>query len=170
MIIENVTFDGYDSKVCIVMRGIPGSFKSTMAKYLASRCGLLEESIENNSFYYKDLATNKIVSARHSTDQYHMIDGEYKWKAENAGKYHSMNYKAFRDSCELGISLVICDNTNITTAESKKYVETAKHNGYIVSICAMDIPTLGEAIERNQHNVPKETIHKMRQRLLDTNK
>lgn len=155
-------------KFAFIMRGTPGSGKSTTAAFIASRGGTLTETVEDNVFYYSDPETGEVIATRHNTDQYHMVDGEYQWRAANTGKFHSLNYKAFRDSCEAGIPVVICDNTNTTTKEFKKYVDTARHQGYIVSTCLMDIPTLGEAVERNIHNVPKETICKMRKRLLDS--
>ena len=170
MSVEYAKFNIYEQKICCIMRGIPGSFKTTFAKIIASRNGTLEENLVDNVFYYNNPETKEILSVRHSTDQYFMINGEYKFNPSLLGKFHGMNYKAFRNSCEDGIPLVICDNTNIITKNYKKYIDTAKHQGYIISTCMMDIPTLTEAAERNTHDVPKEAIHKMRQRLLQVNK
>lgn len=165
---SNNMFKGYPVKFCFIMRGIPGSFKSTIGEFIASKGGYLETSIVDNAFYYSDPETKEVISARHNTDQYHMVNGEYKFSMMNVGKFHSRNYKAFRKSCEDGIPIVVCDNTNTTTKEFKKYADTARHQGYIVYTCLMDVPSLETFFSRNTHDVPMETINKVRKRLLDS--
>jgi adenylate kinase family enzyme len=51
------------------MRGIPGSGKSTTAKKLAGETGKI-----------------------HSTDNYFMVDGEYKFDPSKIREYHEANF------------------------------------------------------------------------------
>lgn len=146
----------------VVMRGIPGSGKSTTAKWLASLMNGGE-----GSFVIKDCvscfqdASGKIHAAIHSTDEYFMTDGVYKYNPANIGKFHTRNFQAFKDSLEGGIPLVIVDNTNTTRKEYQKYITVAEAAGYLVSLMVLPHPSLGIAAKRNTHNVPSDVIKKM---------
>ena len=54
------------------MRGIPGSGKSTTAKKIAGETGKI-----------------------HSTDNYFMVDGEYRFDPKKLKENHEANYNAF---------------------------------------------------------------------------
>ncbi len=165
-------------KKCVILKGLPGSGKSTMAAWLSEiyvksiikEFGSPKSWIENCVQYY---GSEKVEGwhdkdpkyvAIHSTDQYLYENGEYKWTPAKMGPSHSKNYEAFRKSIDDGIDLVIVDNTNTTRKEYTKYQNYAEKNGYWVSFIVMPHPTIDEAVRRNTHNVPADVIKKMRDR------
>ncbi len=155
-------------KRAIMMRGIPGSGKSSTANWVARQTAGANaiEWLEDSVRYFgltQDKAT--AIVAIHSTDQYYIgEDGSYNWNASKVSLNHNRNYKAFKDSIEQGIPLVIVDNTNTTKSEYEKYLKFAQTFDYWVSMMVMAHPTVGEAVERNVHNVPADVIKKMLQR------
>lgn len=118
-------------KIAYIMRGVPGSGKSTKARNLAGKDGVI-----------------------HSTDNYFYIRGKIQ---EN----HTKNLKAFCKSLSEEIPVVICDNTNIKLWESAPYVKAAKKSGYKVVFVAMPHPDPKVAAARNTHNVPLYVIEGM---------
>ena len=127
-------------KIAIINRAVVGSGKSTMAKAIADLVG---------------------ICTIHSTDEYFMVKGEYKFNPAKLGEYHGKNWKAFANDCEEGIDVVICDNTNIFTDHCKPYVDIAKENGYRVIQLFFEPDTLEAHLARNAHNVPKDSIERM---------
>lgn len=127
-------------KVAIINRAVVGSGKSTMAKAIVESVG---------------------VGTIHSTDDYFMEDGEYKFNPSKLGEYHALNFEAFTSDCQDDIDCVICDNTNIIPSHCMGYVEVAKQNGYKVVQLFFEPDTLENHMGRNAHNVPKEGIDRM---------
>jgi predicted kinase len=140
------------NKTLIIMRGLPGSGKSTRAKELQ------EEGVI------------------HSTDTYFTdpISGEYKFDFEKAKEYHQNNLEAAIESMKAGISPIIIDNTNTQRWEFQKYLDAAEEYGYDVKIETID-PTnysedfIKELAERQKktHNVPEQVIIDMLKRWED---
>ena len=127
-------------KVAIINRAVVGSGKSTMAKAIA-------DLVENCSI--------------HSTDDYFMVNGEYKFNPAKLSEYHGKNLTAFASSCENDINVVICDNTNIISPHCIPYVDNAKVNGYLVIQLFFEPDTLNNHLTRNAHSVPQEAIERM---------
>lgn len=147
-----------------IMRGVPGSGKSTTANSIASLMGtLVEKTIIDGVIYYsKD---GMIHSAIHSTDSFfYNREGVYEFIPWKLGQYHSANFKKFKQSVADNIPIVICDNTNTTRKEYIKYVEAARRSGYITSLISLPHPPIDVAVERNTHGVPEEAILKMMRR------
>lgn len=126
-------------KQVYIMRGIPGSGKSTIACRLAG-CGSY---------------------ATHSTDALCMVDGEYQFDAELAPQRHAQNLENFKASLEKGVDVVIVDNTNVKVQQYEPYVTAAQAAGYHVAFVELLHPTLDEADERNAHGVPRDVINQM---------
>jgi len=135
----------------IVMRGIPGSGKSTKAKELVgngiihSTDDVIESTGDYNEFFAKMVA-NKDFSP--------------------LSKVHNTNFQNAISSMKNGITPVIIDNTNIRPAEAKNYVEAALNLGYSDdNIKFADIGTGGlsaeELAQRNTHQVPLDKIKSM---------
>lgn len=122
-------------KLAIIMRGIPGSGKSTIANLLRKRWG----------------------ATVHSTDHYHICNGVYEYKLERVAEFHQLNYEAFSTSCRRGDRIVISDNTNIWPHLYECYVSIAKFYGYKV----LQIK-LRDASRVSIHNVPEEVVNRMR--------
>lgn len=137
--------------ILVIMRGIPGSGKSTAAAKLVKE-GVI-----------------------HSTDDLIEATGDYLGYFEEIkrtnnwakhGRMHNKNFKNALASMKEGISPVVIDNTNIKAAEAKKYVIAALELGYAnENIEFVEVGTAGltaEALaERNTHGVPLETIERM---------
>ena len=140
------------NQVLIVMRGIPGSGKSTKAKQL--------------------VGTNGVI---HSTDDVIESQGDYNEFFENMfatkdfsplSKAHSTNLKNLINSLKSGMSPVILDNTNIKQNEAKSAVKAALEMGLDdKNIKFEDIGTGGlsaqELANRNTHGVPLDKIESM---------
>lgn len=126
-------------KIAYIMRGIPGSGKSTVASELAGESGVI-----------------------HSTDDFFYDDGGvYRFDPNLLGRNHARNQAAFRESLSLGISPVVCDNTNSQRWEFEPYVELAKEQGYIVAVVSLSHPDPDVAAARNVHGVSAEVIRRM---------
>ena len=128
-------------KIAYILRGLPGSGKSTLAHELAKT------------------SSNSII---HCTDDYHMIDGKYKFQSERLGYFHQLNRDAFHDSCVAGTEVVICDNTNIRPHEWESYEKSARDNGYEVRFIIAGEFDVDICLSRNRHNVPYQVIIKMK--------
>ena len=174
------------TKRVIIMRGVPGSGKSTTARWLAEICGgptceFWNENCVlkygNPSLYVKAAQSalmgmqvsdlnhpheSLVAAAIHSTDNYFIEpNGNYVFNASMLFVNHSKNFNAFVNSLQKEVPLVIVDNTNTTEKEYKGYVECAHAHGYLVSFHVMPHPTPEEAFMRNNHGVPLETIKAM---------
>jgi|TARA_R110002126_G_scaffold275047_1_gene420403 NEDD4-binding protein 2 len=138
------------AKICYILRGLPGSGKSMIAKNL------------------RDSHTHARVF---STDRFFMVDGEYQFDPSKLGEYHTQNLAQATHFMEKGKKyssdiLCIIDNTNTQHWEYEKYEEVAKENGFMVQIITVewninDIPLYAE---RNSHGVPEEAIYRMAER------
>ena len=133
-------------KTAIIMIGLPGSGKSTYAKNII-------------------IANPDCSSSYHSTDDFFMVDGKYCWSAALLGPYHMRNVSDFKQSCEVGTNIVICDNTNLKTADRKKYIKIAEDAGYNVMCIQMHGKVTEEQIDlfaaRNSHGVSRAIISSM---------
>jgi predicted kinase len=125
-------------KKAFIMRGLPGSGKSTKARELAGSEGVI-----------------------HSTDDFFMVDGEYRFVPADIKANHDRNFIAFCMSLEKGIPIVICDNTNSKHWEYARYEEAAKKAGYEVEIVSMPHPSVATAVARTLHKVPQGAIEAM---------
>ena len=130
-------------KKLIILRGLPGSGKTEIAK---------------------ELVRNGII---HSTDDFQIKNGKYIFDPKNLGRYHRLNLIACIKSMEKGISPIIIDNTNVASADCKNYVNAARYYGYSIEIVEVKTPwafNIDELAKRNTHNVSRETIEDMYQR------
>ena len=139
------------SQTLIIMRGIPGSGKSTKAKELVGNGAIFstDERIEEKGDYREFF--EKMISS-----------GNF----GPLGKMHNLNFKMGKEAMEKGVSPVIVDNTNIKANEPKNYVEAALNMGYADdNIKFIDVGTGGlsaeELADRNTHGVPLDKIKAM---------
>jgi predicted ABC-type ATPase len=122
-------------KKVVIMRGLQGSGKTTMAELLVGENGVI-----------------------HSTDDYFVVNGKYFFDRTKLIENHAKNFAAFCESLKIGIPMVICDNTNARVEHFQHYMQAAEKAGYMVSIMTMLHPTPEIAAERTVHNVPLHTI------------
>lgn len=141
------------SKVLILMRGLPGSGKSYLAKQIIDR-GIgypnCSDFILSTDDYFVDQRTGRYVYDRLKLTQAH------EWN-------HQRAYKTMSE----GISPVIIDNTNLQAWEMKPYAMMAVNFGYSVEIVEPFTHWAfndKELARRNLHEVPKIKIKEMLER------
>jgi len=134
------------AKLFILMRGLPGSGKSTKAKELAGEQGQV-----------------------FSTDDFFCLneEQEYKFDKQKLGKAHTWNQRRSLAAVEANIPIIVIDNTNTTIREMRSYlphIELAQRLGYEVRIEEPETWWQFDVYEldrKNTHDVPKEHIQKM---------
>lgn len=129
------------ARVMVIMRGLPGSGKTTKAHQIAGDRGVV-----------------------FSTDDFFMEGGEYRFDPKQIGANHAKNQERARQACEDGISPIVIDNTNTQKWEARPYVEMARKYSYHVRFVEADAPWAKnpeELARRNVHGVSREGIDRM---------
>jgi len=121
-------------KVLIILRGIPGCGKSTLA----------------------ELISKWVCTA----DDYHMKDGVYDWKVENLHASHLWCQSKAERYMDAGLTPVVVANTSTTEKEIKPYYDLAEARGYTVFSVIVENRHNG----MNVHGVPDEALEKMKNR------
>lgn len=124
-------------KQLILLRGLPGSGKSTVAEYI--------------SFL------NKAVICE--ADRFFIKDGVYQFDRNKLGLAH----KWCQSECKNAMTNsqnVIVSNTSTTESEIKPYIQMAEEYGYTVISLVVENRHGGI----NQHGVPEESLVKMKER------
>ena len=121
----------------IIMRGIPGCGKTTYIK--------------------KNFPKAFICSA---DDYFTDEDGNYNYRKEEAGEAHAQSQTRFAAALEVGVPLVIVDNTNTRMWEMEHYIYLAEECGYKLEFIRFDVPT-NDAHERNIHKVPLSEVERL---------
>jgi predicted kinase len=117
-----------------IVRGLPGSGKSTFAKSLG--CFHLE------------------------SDMYFINDGQYEWSGNKVKSAHEFTAKIAEQICLTNADLVV-SNTFTQSWEFQKYIDLAKKYNYNLVIHRFN------SQYGNVHNVPKESLDKMKNRFED---
>ncbi len=136
-------------KKLIIMRGLPGSGKSTAA--------------HTNANTY-----DAVILA---SDDYFMINGTYCFDMSRLGDAHAWTKWRCAQLFEAGKSIVI-DNTNTVWKELQWYAKEGLHNGYEVVVSEPVTPwakNVAQCFETNTHSVPIETIQRMSDRFESSN-
>ena len=125
------------SLTMLVMRGLPGSGKSTLVSAIAR---LYPEAV--------------ICSA----DQYFMKDGKYEFDASLLKFAHQQSQDKARAACEAGERLVVVDNTGVKRWELVTYFRMAQINFYTVILLEPRTPwrfNVNQLAAKNTHGVPR---------------
>jgi predicted kinase len=118
----------------IILRGLPGSGKSSLAG---------------------------ILNIPHCcADDYFMKDGKYDFRIGDLGKAHAWCQNKCKTWMENWVPQIVVANTSTTARELKPYYDLAKKYGYRVYSVIVENRHDG----KNEHNVPEESIQKMLER------
>lgn len=122
-------------KSLIIVRGLPGSGKSTFAELFGDA---------------------HVCTA----DDYHMTGDKYDWKPENVPMAHLKCQEKCEKLMKIGSPRIIIANTSTTVDEMAPYNTLASKYGYRVFSVIVENRHGGI----NIHNVPPTTIQKMKNR------
>ena len=139
------------SKVVFIMRGLPGSGKSFLAKQIAQR--------------YK---CSHIVC---SADHYFMLqDGEYSHEQTKLGEAHKYCQETCKKAMAIEKKHVVIDNCNIQRFEIQAYFSLAKANNYLTLIVEpktswkFDVKALAA---NNKHGCSPDYIERNKSQYID---
>ncbi|CAH0553806.1 unnamed protein product [Brassicogethes aeneus] len=136
-------------KVLVILRGLPGSGKTHLARHiLSSTIG------EQTNGHLHVL----------STDDYFYKHGRYVFDANKLSEAHGWNHNRAFKAMSKGVSPVIIDNTNKQMWEMKPYAGMGTDFGYILRILEPDTHWCfneKELAKRNLHNVSKQRISEL---------
>ena len=126
------------SLTMLVMRGLPGSGKSTVVSSITR------------------LYPKAVVC---SADQYFMTDeGKYEFDASLLKFAHQQSQNKARDACEAGERLVVVDNTGVKRWELVNYFRMAQSFDYTVILLEPRTPwrfNVNQLAIKNTHGVPR---------------
>ncbi|XP_060511174.2 NEDD4-binding protein 2 isoform X1 [Panthera onca] len=133
----------YVGLVLVLLRGLPGSGKSFLARTLQ-----------------EDNPSGVILS----TDDYFYINGQYQFDVKYLEEAHEWNQNRAKEAFEKKVSPIIIDNTNLQAWEMKPYVSLSQKHKYKVLFREPDTwwkfkPK--ELARRNIHGVSKEKLTRM---------
>jgi len=126
-------------KTLYIMRGLPGSGKSTLSEHLGEGGVIL------------------------ASDDFFMVDGEYRFDKDKLKEAHPWNWGRVENAMKQHISPIVADSTNVESWEMRPYVELALKYGYNIEIKEPQTPwkfNAEELAKRNTHGVP---LHKIQE-------
>lgn len=130
-------------KIVYILRGIPGSGKSSVA----------EELFEN--------AYSSVVCC---ADDYFMVDGKYMWDQEKIGNAHMYCQSLFKKHLELETNIIIVANTSTFERDVNFYRNLAIEHKYKVFVLTVENWHNGQDV----HNVPAEVKDQMKKNLINS--
>lgn len=128
------------SNIMFIMRGLPGSGKSTLVTQL------------------KSMYKRAVVC---SADDYFMRDGKYQFDLKKRPDAHKFCQSNAEDACRRNCHVIIIDNTNVRYWEMSVYLKLAKTYGYIIVTVQPKTPWRFDPVElasRNTHGVPEDIL------------
>ena len=147
LIDENTVKWVKSNNVIFIMRGLPGSGKSTIVK-----------SMKN---VYGHVDSNKIAVC--SADAYFMKNGFYKFDASKLKDAHGECQLQVREAAKLRTNVIVIDNTNILFWEFAPYIKIGRDEGYIPVLVETRTPWRMDANvlqDKNAHGVSKNVLQK----------
>jgi predicted kinase len=133
-------------KEVIILRGIPGSGKSTLIKELEKQKNKSGIVCSADDFWY--YGKEKVIE-------------NYKYNFKISFKAHKYCLSKFEKAIGDEESLIFVDNTNINKKDFKKYIDLAIQGGYTVTLHSITGFNPEDSFKLNVHNVPLEVCEKM---------
>lgn len=131
----------------IIIRGLPGSGKSTLAKSLTGGTG--SDYFEADKFFEQNGEYNFDPSKLKDAHKWCLNEVEY-----------AMQYGHRNMLDKFPLSRIVVSNTFTQEWEFQSYIDLAKKYNYIIYSIIVENRHQGV----NEHNVPEETIKKMKDR------
>jgi len=151
----------------LLIRGLPGSGKSTFAKLLLSFDGYDYQNIRwfEADMYFMEHVDISWIDEEDVAEkgkafwvQHHGYEFVYKYDREKIGAAHVWCQKSVWEALQDKNAIVIVSNTFSTKKELQPYIEMADKLD-----CKLTVLTV-EGNFGSVHNVPEETINKMKNR------
>lgn len=136
----------------IVLSGLPGSGKTSLARYLLS-------------VRRPDEPRGLIVSA---DDYFIGPDGAYRFVHAEVGRAHWQCQRRFEAALDARVPCVIVDNTNTTMSEIKPYAKLAAAYGYKLKVIRLNVDP-ATCFARQRHDVPPEMFERLVKRFNQRN-
>lgn len=143
-------------KLVIINRAVPGSGKTTALKTI--EIALKEDGLD----IQKDFAT-------HSTDSFFMVGEKYNFDVKKLNDYHKQNEEEFEFSLNKGISVVVCDNTNILPWQCEIYTNLARKYGYKIAFLNIEPKSIEEHVETQKVTPKNPGAHQVSKDILERN-
>lgn len=137
------------NRILIIMRGLPGSGKTHLAKQLVNMMVGPNNSYKAHIF---------------STDDFFMVRGQYQHDKYRLSEAHEWNHNRVAEATKMGVSPVIVDNTNVELWEMEPYLKFGVRNGYIIEVMEPTTPwakKINQLAKKNTHNVPLASLKRM---------
>ena len=133
-------------KFCYIMRGLPGSGKSTVAYQLAGATGVV-------------LNLDSKVNRQTRTSG---GSGEAGGEADSLFDIHEKHYAEFKAEVLKGTPVIVVDNSNIKESEYIHFMQFAMKEHYIASVVTLPAPAdLEEAARRSSQGVTVSELSSM---------
>ncbi|XP_063362656.1 uncharacterized protein LOC134651475 [Cydia amplana] len=146
-----VEYHNKGSRTLILMRGLPGSGKSSLARQLVET---MCPGMNYKSFIF-------------STDDFFMHRGRYEFQKYMLPEAHLWNQNKVQEAIGRGLSPIFVDNTNVEIRHMEPYVRAGLRGGYIIEVLEPNTPwakKVGHLARKNSHDVNISTL----KRLLDS--
>ena len=130
-------------KVLVILRGLPGSGKSTFARMMWSEYAICEA----DKFWYDKEGNYSFDPSR--------LKQAHEWCQAQVRQFmedNTLNEQYYRE--------IVVSNTGTTEKELQPYLDLAKEFGYAV----ISLVVQNRHGNSNVHNVPQETLQKMKDR------
>jgi NEDD4-binding protein 2 len=143
----------------VLMRGLPGSGKSSIAESLVG--GSPSHVVDKNGYRYL-YGANGVVC---TTDSYFYDEwkpeGSYMFDPARIGHNHGLNQAAVGNAMSMGIPTIVVDNTHVQKWETDAYVALAMENGYKIVVVEVPHVSIDLCEMRNNHGVPRAALERM---------
>src|SRR5574344_862936 len=126
-----------------ILRGVPGSGKSTYGKKI------VDDAIDSG-----------LSGIKFEADDFFMKDGKYNWNPKFIGMAHKWCQNSVRKALD-AYDVVVVANTNLGLTDVNPYIKIAND-----ALADFEVVAI-HGNHQNVHNVPEETLEKMRAKMVD---